>query len=188
MFFLLYNVHAIEDKRIKEMNTQHKTGGRNMKTTYEWTWSELDEFDDVIENYPNEKLTEQPFNGLARLELIKEVWDEFDGLVDRQYADFDDSPATHFDGGSKVPQRFIKEWEKFTEQTNGEQTMKTNETTTCEETVTVYIPDGLDVRPVQMRCGETGWHGDAVHCDKCAKTPKKRELTYAELSGCAGDW
>lgn len=85
-----------------------------MRTTYEWCWRQVDEHGDVIELYHSDKLREQPFDGLGELELIRDVGDEFEGLVDRQYADFADSISTHFDGGAKVPQRFIKEWNRFT--------------------------------------------------------------------------
>jgi hypothetical protein len=81
---------------------------------YEWAIETVDEYGDVNDVDHDDRLV----NLLAvclgptkHLVLIRDEGDEFEGLIDRQWAYVKPAKTlpTHFDGGAKVPQRFHKE-------------------------------------------------------------------------------
>jgi hypothetical protein len=48
------------------------------------------------------------------LVLVRNVWDEFDGVTQRQWAyEEDGKMPTTFDNGQKVPKRFLAEYKKI---------------------------------------------------------------------------
>ena len=85
------------------------------KTIYEWDWEELDKHGDIIDHGFVEKPCDNPFNGRpARLVLVKDVWRDDGNLMSREWAYAEEGKLPkEFDGGSKVPQKYHDEFEKW---------------------------------------------------------------------------
>lgn len=90
---------------------------------YEWVASEIDEHDDVIDNYYHEATSKGLKEALEltktrvdktgvrwRVELWRNLGSESDGIEDRGYAELVDGKLPEeFDSGHKVPTRFHKQ-------------------------------------------------------------------------------
>lgn len=81
---------------------------------YEWVAEPMDKYDDIIDpifcdTYIDaRKYKVADFDGCVKIEigLVRNLGNDEDGLLDRQYAY---SLDTEFDGGAKIPKRFLKE-------------------------------------------------------------------------------
>lgn len=82
---------------------------------YEWTAEREDEWGDIQDsNFADTLAALLPFakEGWA-LGLVRNVGCESEGVEDRQWAYPKDGVLPErFDGGSKVPQRFLAEWKR----------------------------------------------------------------------------
>ena len=89
---------------------------------YEWVIEAVDEYGD-IQSITHADILSKAFEykdffhteGWERVEigLVRDVGDDIDGLQNRQWAYLEDDklPAT-FDGGAKIPKRFLEEVSK----------------------------------------------------------------------------
>lgn len=84
------------------------------KVSYEWDRETVDEHGDIQDHNHAEKLR-RIIDDEGRLVLVRDVWNEFDGVVEREWAYVvDNNLPEHFSDafqreGAKVPQRFHKE-------------------------------------------------------------------------------
>jgi hypothetical protein len=86
---------------------------------YEWTIEAVDEYGDIQDNDHRDSLKKSresaeffKSQGWSKVEigLVRNVGDDVDGLQDRQWAYLeDDKLPIKFDGGAKVPVRFLQE-------------------------------------------------------------------------------
>lgn len=94
-----------------------------MPTTYEWAVNEMDG-EDIHENYFTETLKHSEFTPSQidgkryRLELIKTIGNDEQGVTDRYYAQVKTTDqltlTPHFEnGGGAVPKRFFTELERW---------------------------------------------------------------------------
>jgi len=89
---------------------------------YEWDIETVtDEDGDVMDHHHGNKLKEllfykntKPEDGFHyELVLVRDVWDEFDGVTNRTWAYEDEGKMPkEFDNGVAVPKRFLAEYEK----------------------------------------------------------------------------
>ena len=85
------------------------------QTYYEWGAEQTDEHSDIIDcTFVNEgelaKLNPFLADGWE-LVLVRNVGSDSEGIEDRQWAyPVDGKLPEFFDGGAKVPARFVKEW------------------------------------------------------------------------------
>jgi hypothetical protein len=89
------------------------------QTTYEWTLEEIDEHDDVICSDFSDTLDRyREYIGKSgyAVGLVRDVYTNIDAGInadhpDRQWAYFDENGQfpEQFDGGAKVPQKYLKE-------------------------------------------------------------------------------
>jgi hypothetical protein len=89
------------------------------KVYYEWDFETVDENGDIIDHHHADKLKEiehfRTGEEKGDFVLVRNVGNDMDGLVDRQWAyPVGGEMPSEFDGGAKVPQRYIKEWIIFT--------------------------------------------------------------------------
>ena len=92
------------------------------KTNYEWDREATDEFGDIHEHYHAERLADVPSNEDvvdmvmeatdSSLVLVRDEYDAEDGeLLDRQWAYVTSAGIPNeFDGGARVPKRFLQEF------------------------------------------------------------------------------
>tara|TARA_R110000744_G_scaffold29871_3_gene70983 strand:+ start:1083 stop:1370 length:288 start_codon:yes stop_codon:yes gene_type:complete len=93
-----------------------------MATIYEWCLETLDTSPDqdptdpdVLDHHHESKLSDLPRPGAdQRIVLVRDIWNEADeDLEDRQFAyPCDGKLPLVFDGGAKVPARFVVELQK----------------------------------------------------------------------------
>lgn len=46
----------------------------------------------------------------------------------------------------------------------------------CQNKVMQAVPRGFDYKMVEMQCGSTGIHGNALWCDKCRDTQRVKNI------------
>jgi len=84
--------------------------------TYEWTAEQIDQHGDIQDSDYQDNL--KSLDTIARYQfvdigLVKNTGDEANGITDRTWAYIEsETLPTHFMDGSKVPQRFHKEFTK----------------------------------------------------------------------------
>jgi hypothetical protein len=99
------------------------------KVSYEWDIEELDEHGDIINHNHADKLKDLP-DVKGSLVLVRSLGNEYEGLVDRQWAYVYDMygdqylPRFFSDSGGdttfeiEVPKRFHKEFQRFIKDKN----------------------------------------------------------------------
>lgn len=103
-----------------------------MAVVYEWDVEIVDtETKDVLDHYHNDKLKDAiadiktlqiPSSQHFRLVLVRDQGNDSEGLLDRQWCYLDDLPrspegmCTEFDGGTKVPKRYLAEFESHADE------------------------------------------------------------------------
>jgi len=85
-----------------------------MATNYEWDL-ETYEGDDIIDHWFAEKLSNLPLPAATQvLVLVRRVGYPDEGVGDREWAYIQDGKLPEiFDGGTRVPQRFHREYEQW---------------------------------------------------------------------------
>ena len=101
------------------------------KVTYEWDMESAYDYGDIIDHHHADKLKDlkcyendphrsfdeldgKPEPAHLRLVLVRDTWDAWDGLGDREwcYLNEDGTMPDTFDWGAKVPKRFKQEFER----------------------------------------------------------------------------
>jgi hypothetical protein len=62
-----------------------------------------------------ERLADCPLDQFKNVELVRDVGNEHSGMQDRQWLTMADWKTGEFDGGAKVPKRYIAEIQKYIE-------------------------------------------------------------------------
>ncbi|MFZ9064186.1 MAG: hypothetical protein ACO22U_11180 [bacterium] len=92
------------------------------KISYEWDNEFVDRHGDIEDHHHGDTLeyleppqTIPDANGYTReLVLVRDVWNDWDGVVDRQWAYVEDGVLpTEFTYGAKVPKRFHVEYNRW---------------------------------------------------------------------------
>lgn len=97
----------------------------SLKVSYDWTVEEIDQHGDIIDSQFFETFDSafREFNASNMhgetdhkdIGLVRYLGDEYEGVVEREYAYIKDGVLPEvMDGGSKVPQKFHKEYLKAT--------------------------------------------------------------------------
>ncbi len=86
---------------------------------YQWDWEEIDEFGDIIDHNHSdviEDITDWMTEGneIFELVLVRDVWNKFGELTNRQWAYVENNQLPNrFDGGASIPKKYIKQFEQW---------------------------------------------------------------------------